>query len=1158
MFFITKNHSPGREICRKNLLDLLKVALDNVDPWRRDWLAVMRADVRTAGADLFRSAAAYLSDLSDEEVFQWMLQYLRFNPIAQAIWLMGAHEACPALRDVVQEKQRSLEHDCPDCLPLLGNLQKWPVDERLPESVASGRTGTVLGLHIAGFFLTGHRDVLSLVRGIMEHPEVEKGRASQVWRRAARAVEELGIEPVRCRPEVLLLLKTPGIAEAALSPDAAGVFFDLEGVSREYIDGIAGTVANRKLADLGALLSQGRFAEVEKWVSSCFGGIPKGALPEDLKRMLRERWMLEDPFAPNDAIRFPENWTPMSPSLADWLDDWFGIEPPQWALGEEKALLLALASTDFVARFPMQVLQGFAQRYGLPALKVLAGHVQTQKITVKHPEAYEDLDPWRVFTLMPDREAFERILLPRLDDRSFHWLLDEKSKSKRQTWLAAYVSGRPAPECEALTRELIGKYKADALRWVMPDNPLWLELGLETILQPVFWQVVEAQASAVAELKGRTDAFIKSMPKGAGKQKKVRLSNTSPEARMLAVLMNNTSLRRRCVTDHLDDRMAELSHDWWRGNTRVMILGCPAVSLRQLMTDMLISKTFKGSDALRSRVFARVMEESEKKPGSRMRHLALALRSTARFDVFNVKDVTWSREELVTAASLMKPACVDGYLKQMGDEGYELLYERSPDSLVGCHWVRFCSKRVREGLSLPVRRHEFMPESDEEINCEEAAKVFRLADGLTRSRVEEWLERLGRHARDVLEIVRSEASEVLPERLNKMLDEARARLDIEPEARLEALMAAGRAEKSGESLRWWPPEGPSGKDGLVYGALRSHHLVTRVAAAWPEDEAAAKRTLSLMQECWAHDAAWVEIALAIGLENAPVLRELIGRTDWQKDNGERYDGCYARYRIPKKNGGEREIHAPCATLKTIQTLVNERILQPLGAHDAAWGFVPGRSIAGNASCHVGKPIVACADIHSCFPSVGRGLVISVLRRDLGDRFSDTAILRLADIALAEGVLPTGAPTSPALLNRVLLRTDEILTDAAEKRGCAYTRYADDLVFSGGEEAVGLLGVAKGVLRGIGLELDPKKTNVFRKGRRQCCTGLVVNEKVGVRRDYARRLRAAVHAVACGRQPELDGRPLSMMMLKGHIAFLESVKPEEGARLRERLAAAIVR
>ena len=238
------------------------------------------------------------------------------------------------------------------------------------------------------------------------------------------------------------------------------------------------------------------------------------------------------------------------------------------------------------------------------------------------------------------------------------------------------------------------------------------------------------------------------------------------------------------------------------------------------------------------------------------------------------------------------------------------------------------------------------------------------------------------------------------------------------------------------------------------------------------------------------------------------------------------------------------------------TLINVKLLQPLGAHDAAFGFVPGRNITGNAERHVGQSIVTTADIHSCFPSVGRGLVVHALKRDLGECLSYGAILKIADICLSQGVLPTGAPTSPALLNRVLLRTDELLTDAATSKGCTYTRYADDITFSGGEGAVSLLGVAKGVLKPIGLMLDPKKTNVFRRGRRQCCTGLVVNDRVSVNRETCRRLRAAVHALEMGRPLLWDGKPETVAQLRGRLAFLASVKAEEGARLMARLEAAL--
>ena len=96
----------------------------------------------------------------------------------------------------------------------------------------------------------------------------------------------------------------------------------------------------------------------------------------------------------------------------------------------------------------------------------------------------------------------------------------------------------------------------------------------------------------------------------------------------------------------------------------------------------------------------------------------------------------------------------------------------------------------------------------------------------------------------------------------------------------------------------------------------------------------------------------------------------------------------------------------------------------------------------------------------------------------------------------------------------------------------------------------MVGVAKGVLRGIGLELAEKKTNVFRRGRRQCCTGLVVNEQVSVPRTIRRRIRAEVDAFVRGRAPTWNGHPESAAQLRGRINYLTSVHPEEGRRLLE--------
>jgi retron-type reverse transcriptase len=271
--------------------------------------------------------------------------------------------------------------------------------------------------------------------------------------------------------------------------------------------------------------------------------------------------------------------------------------------------------------------------------------------------------------------------------------------------------------------------------------------------------------------------------------------------------------------------------------------------------------------------------------------------------------------------------------------------------------------------------------------------------------------------------------------------------------------------------------------------------------------------------------------------------------------GHKLDRAYQRYRLPKRSGGSRVISVPHHHLKRVQRAILDRLIQPLGAHESAFGFVPGRSIGENAALHVGQAIVANVDVSNCFPSVKWPLVLGVLRRDLGDRLGPGAISLLVDICTADGGLPIGAPTSPALLNRVLLRSDETLHSAATKLNCRYSRYADDLTFSGDHGAVKLLGIAKRTLSQIGLELDPKKTNIYRPGRRQIVTGLVVNERVSVPRRIRRRIRAAVHAVEQGRAPVWHDKPEDVTSLRGRLSFVNAINPTQATPLIARLKSA---
>jgi hypothetical protein len=313
-------------------------------------------------------------------------------------------------------------------------------------------------------------------------------------------------------------------------------------------------------------------------------------------------------------------------------------------------------------------------------------------------------------------------------------------------------------------------------------------------------------------------------------------------------------------------------------------------------------------------------------------------------------------------------------------------------------------------------------------------------------------------------------------------------------------------------------------------------------------------TAQNLKDASSFEKIFLELSSFWGLRHGKTLRWLLSNRSREKAAGTKFDHLYTKHEIPKKSGKMRVISAPAAGLKRIQKSIAVVLLDPLGAHKAAFGFVAGRSIVDNAKMHVGKPVVVNADVRNCFPSVRWPLVRAALIRDLSDRLSPLSISFLVDLCTAEGVLPIGAPTSPAILNRVLFKTDQILSQQATLRGCSYTRYADDLTFSGGENTVGLLGVARGVLGRIGLELDPGKTNVFRRGRRQMCTGLVVNDRVNVPRRIRRRVRAAVHAFEQARPLAWDAEPMSPSSLRGRLEFMKMVAPETAAPLIKRMDA----
>lgn len=342
---------------------------------------------------------------------------------------------------------------------------------------------------------------------------------------------------------------------------------------------------------------------------------------------------------------------------------------------------------------------------------------------------------------------------------------------------------------------------------------------------------------------------------------------------------------------------------------------------------------------------------------------------------------------------------------------------------------------------------------------------------------------------------------------------------------------------------------------IVRKALDDPRLARRLEARFPRE--AFRRLIPWARRQWKDQpsiAAAHETALAFSLCDARFLRWLAMKR-WRSGKerpGTAFDDLYHTYKLPKKSGGNRLITAPDATLKRLQRRLLENGFNELPVHPAAHGFREGRSIVSNAQEHSGRKMVVHADIQSFFPSTHYPHVLRICRQLRGGSLSEGAVRLVAEICCFDGGLPTGAPTSPAIGNLVLLPVDEALAKAASARAITYTRYADDLSFSGEEEVQRILPFLRKVISDYGYRSDPKKEHIFRRGRRQVVTGLVVNEDANLPRTVRRRLRAAVHRFSQGKEVHWHGKPMSKEQLIGRLAFLNQAHPEEAALHRELL------
>ena len=299
---------------------------------------------------------------------------------------------------------------------------------------------------------------------------------------------------------------------------------------------------------------------------------------------------------------------------------------------------------------------------------------------------------------------------------------------------------------------------------------------------------------------------------------------------------------------------------------------------------------------------------------------------------------------------------------------------------------------------------------------------------------------------------------------------------------------------------------------------------------------------------------------------------------------------YAYKWVAKRSGGFRLLEIPKSRLRALQQRILHELIEYVPPHESAHGFRARHSCVTNAGQHIGQQVLVSLDLQDFFVSVS-ALRISAMFRTLG--YPDSAARVLTGLCTSQVPspvldardpakyefeqprpdwltrkrfqsphLPQGAPTSPALANLCAFNLDLRLQAAAEALDARYTRYADDLVFSGGrqfEHAAGrFIPLVGAIALEEGFSMNFRKTRVMGRGSCQKINGIVVNERMNVARRERDQLKAILHN--CVRHGPTSQNRAGLADFRSHLmgrlAYVQMITPLHGQRM-ERLFEQIV-
>ena len=296
-----------------------------------------------------------------------------------------------------------------------------------------------------------------------------------------------------------------------------------------------------------------------------------------------------------------------------------------------------------------------------------------------------------------------------------------------------------------------------------------------------------------------------------------------------------------------------------------------------------------------------------------------------------------------------------------------------------------------------------------------------------------------------------------------------------------------------------------------------------------------------------------DLAKLLGFKNARYINYLLYNIQ--------IANLYNSFTIPKKNGGERIIHAPKKELKFLQKkLANvlwECYLESIESKSKgknfktpvlSHAFEKGKSIITNSQIHRNKKYILNIDLKNFFDSFNFGRVRGFFIKDRDFAVTPEIATVIAQIACYQDKLPQGAPSSPIITNLITRILDYRIVKIAKKYRFTYSRYADDMTFStnrelnsnklrASKELENFLAELEELIVSSGFEINPKKTRLSNNMQRQEVTGLVVNKKINVKREYIKNTRAMAFQLYKDGAFEIDKKLGTLNQLTGRFAFI---------------------